>query len=81
MRVVIADDAPLIREGVARLLTENGVEVVDQVGEADALLVSVRDLRPDVALIDIRMPPTHTSAPAWASISPADRCWRKCLPR
>src|SRR5438132_8495215 len=60
MRVVIADGAPLIREGVARLLTENGVEVVDQVGEADALLVSVRDLRPDVALIDIRMPPTHT---------------------
>jgi DNA-binding NarL/FixJ family response regulator len=60
MRVVIADDAPLIREGVARLLTENGVEVVDQVGDSDALLVSVRDLRPDVALIDIRMPPTHT---------------------
>jgi DNA-binding NarL/FixJ family response regulator len=60
MRVVIADDAPLIREGVARLLTENGVEVVDQVGDADAALVSVRDLRPDVALIDIRMPPTHT---------------------
>ena len=60
MRVVIADDAPLIREGVARLLTENGVEVVDQVGDADALLRSVRDLRPDVALVDIRMPPTHT---------------------
>ena len=60
MRVVIADDAPLIREGVARLLTENGVEVVDQVGDADALLASVRDLRPDVALVDIRMPPTHT---------------------
>ena len=61
MRVVIADDAPLIREGVARLLTENGVEVVDQVGDADALLRSVRDLRPDVALVDIRMPPTHTN--------------------
>jgi DNA-binding NarL/FixJ family response regulator len=60
MRVVIADDAPLIREGVARLLTENGVEVVDQVGDADAALMSVRDLHPDVALIDIRMPPTHT---------------------
>ncbi len=60
MRVVIADDAPLIREGVARLLAENHVEVVDQVGDADALLVSVRDLRPDVALVDIRMPPTHT---------------------
>jgi DNA-binding NarL/FixJ family response regulator len=60
MRVVIADDAPLIREGVARLLSENGVEVVDQVGDADAALTSVRDLRPDVALVDIRMPPTHT---------------------
>jgi DNA-binding NarL/FixJ family response regulator len=60
MRVVIADDAPLIREGVARLLTENGVEVVDQVGDADAAVASVRDLRPDVALVDIRMPPTHT---------------------
>jgi DNA-binding NarL/FixJ family response regulator len=60
MRVVIADDAPLIREGVARLLTEGGVEVVDQIGDADALLRSVRDLHPDVALVDIRMPPTHT---------------------
>jgi DNA-binding NarL/FixJ family response regulator len=60
MRVVIADDAPLIREGVARLLAENGVEVVDQMGDADALLRSVRDLHPDVALVDIRMPPTHT---------------------
>jgi DNA-binding NarL/FixJ family response regulator len=60
MRVVIADDAPLIREGVARLLAENGVEVVDRIGDADALLRSVRDLHPDVALVDIRMPPTHT---------------------
>ena len=60
MRVVIADDAPLIREGLASLLAEHGVEVVQQVGDADALLASVRDLRPDVALIDIRMPPTHT---------------------
>ena len=60
MRVVIADDAPLIREGVARLLTENGVEVVDRVGDAAAVLESVRDLHPDVALVDIRMPPTHT---------------------
>ena len=60
MRVVIADDAPLIREGVARLLAENGVEVVAQVGDADALLVCVRDRRPDVAVVDIRMPPTYT---------------------
>jgi len=60
MRVVIADDAPLIREGIATLLAEHGVEVVQQVGDADALLASVRDVQPDVALIDIRMPPTHT---------------------
>jgi DNA-binding NarL/FixJ family response regulator len=60
VRVVIADDAMLIREGVARLLMDNGIQVVDQVGDADALLRSVRDLDPDVALIDIRMPPTHT---------------------
>jgi DNA-binding NarL/FixJ family response regulator len=60
MRVVIADDAALIREGVAHLLTENGLEVVDQVGDAEALLTSVRDRRPDVALVDIRMPPTYT---------------------
>ena len=60
MRVVIADDAPLIREGLARLLAENGVDVVAQVDDADLLLVRVRDLRPDVAVVDVRMPPTHT---------------------
>ena len=60
MRIVIADDAVLVREGVARLLAESGMDVVDQVGDADALLTSVRDRRPDVALVDIRMPPTHT---------------------
>jgi DNA-binding NarL/FixJ family response regulator len=60
MRIVIADDAALLREGVAHLLTDNGIEVVDQVADADALLTSVRDRRPDVALVDIRMPPTHT---------------------
>jgi DNA-binding NarL/FixJ family response regulator len=60
MRVVIADDAPLIREGVARLLSENDVDVVDQVGDADALLARVRELRPDAALVDVRMPPTYT---------------------
>jgi DNA-binding NarL/FixJ family response regulator len=60
VRVVIADDAALVREGVARLLTENGLDVIDQVGDADALLRSIRDNRPDAALVDIRMPPTHT---------------------
>jgi DNA-binding NarL/FixJ family response regulator len=60
MRIVIADDAVLVREGVAHLLMESGLEVVDQVGDADALLVAVRDTRPDVALVDIRMPPSYT---------------------
>ena len=60
MRVVIADDAPLIREGIARLLAENGIDVVAQVDDADLLLARVSDLRPDVAVVDVRMPPTHT---------------------
>ncbi|MFZ0040862.1 MAG: response regulator transcription factor [Solirubrobacteraceae bacterium] len=60
MRVVIADDAALIREGVALLLADNGVEVAAQVADGEALLASVRQYRPDVALVDIRMPPTHT---------------------
>ena len=59
MRVVVADDAA-IREGIAELLTQAGLDVVAQVGDARALLASVRDEHPDVALIDIRMPPTHT---------------------
>jgi DNA-binding NarL/FixJ family response regulator len=60
VRVVIADDAALIREGVAQLLTMNGLDVVAEVGDAEALLTTVRDDRPDVAVVDIRMPPTHT---------------------
>jgi len=60
VRVVIADDAALIREGVAQLLTMNGLDVVAEVGDAEALLTTVRDARPDVAIVDIRMPPTHT---------------------
>ena len=58
MRVVIADDSVLMREGVARILEEAGIEVVDRVGDADALLERVGELHPDVAIVDIRMPPT-----------------------
>ena len=58
--VVIADDAVLLREGVARLLGESGFEVVGQSGTAENLLMMVRSLRPDIAIIDIRMPPSHT---------------------
>jgi DNA-binding NarL/FixJ family response regulator len=60
VRVVIADDAPLIREGIARILAGNGVDVVAQVDDADALLDCVVRYSPDVAVIDVRMPPTHT---------------------
>jgi DNA-binding NarL/FixJ family response regulator len=60
LRIVLADDSLLMREGIARLLVEAGFEVVAQVGDADALLAATRELRPDVAVIDIRMPPTHT---------------------
>ena len=60
MRVVIADDSVLLREGVSRLLAEAGFEVVGQAGDADELLREVEDKAPDVAIVDIRMPPTHT---------------------
>jgi DNA-binding NarL/FixJ family response regulator len=60
MRVVIADDELLLREGLARLLAEAGFEVVGKAGTAEELLRLVDVARPDVALVDIRMPPTHT---------------------
>ena len=60
MRVVLADDSVLLREGVARILDEAGFEVVGQAGNADELMLKVRSYTPDVAIVDIRMPPTHT---------------------
>jgi DNA-binding NarL/FixJ family response regulator len=60
MRVVIADDATLVREGLARLLTEAGFEVVGEASDASRLISLVRARQPDVAIVDIRMPPTHT---------------------
>ena len=60
MRVVIADDEVLLREGLERLLLEAGFEVVGKVGNADELLRKVELTRPDVAIVDIRMPPTQT---------------------
>ena len=60
MRVVIADDAMLIREGTARLLEEAGVQVAGTAGDAQDLLRLVATEQPDVAIVDIRMPPTHT---------------------
>jgi DNA-binding NarL/FixJ family response regulator len=61
LRVVLADDAAVIRQGLARLLTESGLDVVAEVGTADDLLAAVDSERPDIALVDIRMPPTFTN--------------------
>ena len=60
MRVAIAEDSVLLREGLARLLHEEGFEVVGQCPSADDLLLKVRSYSPDVAIVDIRLPPTHT---------------------
>jgi DNA-binding NarL/FixJ family response regulator/class 3 adenylate cyclase len=59
-RVVIADDSVLLREGIAKLLEEAGFEVAGQSSTADDLMLKVRSYKPDVAIVDIRMPPTHT---------------------
>jgi DNA-binding NarL/FixJ family response regulator len=60
MRVVIADDVMLTREGIARLLKDAGIDIVGEATDATSLLRAVRLTQPDVAIIDIRMPPTHT---------------------
>jgi len=60
LRVILADDAVLIRESLARLLGQEGFEVVGQVGNADDLMARAHVEQPDIAIIDIRMPPTHT---------------------
>jgi DNA-binding NarL/FixJ family response regulator len=60
MRVVIAEDAGLLREGLAQMLAERGHEVCAAVADAGALLTAVSEHKPDVAVVDIRMPPTHT---------------------
>jgi DNA-binding NarL/FixJ family response regulator len=59
VRVAIAEDSVLLREGLARLLGESGFDVVAQVENPDELLLKVRSYQPDVAIVDIRLPPTH----------------------
>jgi DNA-binding NarL/FixJ family response regulator len=61
VRVVVADDESLVREGLARLLADADVDVVGRCGDASSLLRAVDTWQPDVAIVDIRMPPTHTS--------------------
>ena len=67
MRVVIAEDSLLLREGLAKLLEDAGFEVVGQAGNAEDLLLKVRSHTPDVAIVDVRMPPTQTDEGAAAA--------------
>ena len=69
MRVIVADDSMLVREGVVRLLEEAGFEVVAQAGDGETLIRKARAHKPDIAIIDIRMPPTHTDEGLQAALS------------
>jgi DNA-binding NarL/FixJ family response regulator len=60
LRVVLAEDSVLLREGVARLLEDQGFDIVAQTGSAEDLMLKVRSYSPNVVIVDIRMPPTHT---------------------
>lgn len=68
LRVVVADDSVLLREGLVRVLVEAGHEVVGSFGDADSLLAAVADLDPDLAVLDVRMPPTFRDEGVRAAI-------------
>ena len=69
MRVVIADDAVLLREGLVRLVEENGFTVVAQVGDGPSLVDAIVAHRPDVSIVDVRMPPSHTDEGLRAAVA------------
>ena len=69
MRIVIADDAVLLREGLIRLLTEHGHDVVAAVGDGPALVAAAATHRPDVCVVDVRMPPSHTDEGLRAAVA------------
>jgi DNA-binding NarL/FixJ family response regulator len=73
MRVVIADDAVLLREGLVRLLKENGCDVLAAVGDGPALVEAVVEHRPDVSIVDVRMPPSHTDEGLRAAVDARSR--------
>jgi DNA-binding NarL/FixJ family response regulator len=68
MRVVVADDSVLLREGIVRLVTEAGHEVVAAVGDGPSLVDAITEQRPDVSIVDVRMPPSHTDEGLRAAI-------------
>jgi len=67
--VIVADDSVLLREGLVRLLAENGHDVVAQVGDGPSFVDAVRELRPDASIVDVRMPPTHTDEGLRAAVA------------
>jgi len=69
VRVVIADDAVLLREGLVRLVEENGFTVVAQVGDGPSLVDAIVTHRPDVSIVDVRMPPSHTDEGLRAAVA------------
>ena len=73
MRVVIAEDSVLLREGLVRLLADEGIDVVEAVGDGDELLAAAERQRPDLAIVDVRMPPTHTDEGLRAAIEARSR--------
>ncbi|MFJ9082251.1 response regulator [Streptomyces sp. NPDC102384] len=73
MRLIIAEDSTLLREGLMRLLAEEGHEVVAALGDATALPDTVDELAPDVVVVDIRMPPTHTDEGLRAALEIRER--------
>lgn len=73
VRVILVDDAALVREGLARLLADAGVEVVAQQADASRLLDAVATLQPDVVITDVRMPPTSTTEGLEAALAIKDR--------
>ena len=73
LKVAIADDSALLREGVARVLVDAGFDVVAQVSNAVELMAAITSTSPDVVVVDIRMPPTHTDEGVRAARTPASR--------
>jgi len=68
LRAVIAEDSPLLRDGIALLLADHGIDVVGAVDNADDAVAVVADQRPDIAVLDVRMPPTHTDEGVRAAV-------------
>jgi DNA-binding NarL/FixJ family response regulator len=73
MRVVIAEDSALVREGIVRVLAANGIEVVAAVEDGDALVAAVEEHRPDVSIVDVRLPPTHRDEGLRAALRARER--------